>query len=432
MQSAADAMRRHLQIGLGLVALLGGTVTAWSLTAQLEGAVVTQGFIVVESNIKKVQHPTGGVVGELRVKEGQLVKEGEIVVRLDETIVRSNLGVILNEYNAQRLRVARLSAERDGKKDLTVPADLVARAAKEPEIQLLIDGERQLFHSHVTTRGGQKAQFLERIGQLRQEIKGSDEQKKSMDTQLVVARNELKGLRELEAKRLVPKPRISALEREVAQREGSLGESLARISQAQGKITETELQILQLEKDMASEVGKDLREADTRIGELIEKRAAAEDQLKRIDIRAPISGIVHQLSVHTVGGVVNQTEPLMLIVPAGDRLIVEVRIQPQDIDQVRLGQETRVRFSAFNQRTTPEVMGTLFRLGGDLTRDPQTGQPYFTGGVSITDKELARLQGLKLLPGMPADAYIKTSERTFASYLVKPLTDQMDRALRER
>ena len=432
MQSAKDAMRQHIRIGLITVGLLGGTATAWSLTAELEGAVVTSGFIVVESNIKKVQHPTGGVVGELRVREGQRVEEGEIVVRLDETIVKSNLGVVMNDYNAQRICPARLVAERDGKKDLAPPAELAARAAKEPDIAALIEGERNLFNSRSTTRNGQKMQLTERVGQLNQEIQGNVEQKKSGEVQLVVARDELKGLRALQAKNLVPKPRITALEREVAQREGSLGEIVARIAQARGKITETELQILQLEKDLAAEVGKDMREAETKIGELTERRIAAEDQLKRIDIRAPIAGVVHQLAVHTVGGVVNQTEPLMLIVPLADRLIVEVRINPQDIDQVKIGQPTRVRFSAFNQRTTPELWGTLFRIGGDLSKDQQTGQTYFTGGVSISEAELARLNGLKLLPGMPAEAYITTGARTFASYLVKPLTDQMDRALRER
>ena len=432
MQSARDAMHRHMHIGLLTVALLGGTATAWSLTARLEGAVVASGFIVVESNIKKVQHPTGGVVGELRVREGQHVAEGELVVRLDETITRTNLGVVLNEQVAQRIRISRLAAERDRKSDLVLPVDLFARAKIDPEIRQLIDGERLLFVSRTTTRNGQKAQLNERVGQLRQEIQGNFEQKKSTNAQLAVARDELLGLRGLQARNLVPKPRITALEREVAQREGALGEVLSRISQAQGKITETELQVLQLDKELAAEVSKDLRETETKVGELQERRVAAEDQLKRIEIRAPISGIVHQLAVHTVGGVINPSEPLMLIVPQADRLIVEVRVNPQDIDQVKIGQPTRVRFSAFNQRTTPELTGTLFRLAGDLTRDQQSGQMYFNAAVSVDDAELARLKGLRLLAGMPAEAYIKTGERTFASYLVKPLTDQMDRALKER
>ena len=214
--------------------------------------------------------------------------------------------------------------------------------------------------------------------------------------------------------------------------EGQLGETTARISSIHGKIAETELQIVQLDNDQITEVTKELREVETKVSELQERRVAAEDQLKRIDIRAPITGIVHQLAVHTIGGVVNQTEPLMLVVPETDRLIVEVRIQPQDIDQVRMGQETRLRFTAFNQRTTPELIGKVFRVASDVSKDQQTGFSYFSGAVSIPEDELKRLHGLKLIPGMPVDAFIKTGDRTFASYITKPLTDQMQRSFRER
>ena len=199
-----------------------------------------------------------------------------------------------------------------------------------------------------------------------------------------------------------------------------------------GKIVETQLQVLQLDNDHMTEISKELREAETRINELQERRLAAEDQLKRVEIRAPISGMVHQLSIHTVGGVVSQTEPMMLIVPDSERLILEVRIQPQDIDQVHVGQSARVRFTAFNQRTTPELSGEVFRIGGDLTRESQTGQSYFLAGISISEQEIGRLGGLKLLPGMPADAFVTTGNRTFASYIFKPLSDQMHRSMRER
>jgi HlyD family secretion protein len=270
------------------------------------------------------------------------------------------------------------------------------------------------------------------VGQLRQEIAGLVEQRKSTEIQLKVARAEIADLRGLQAKGLVQKPRITALEREIARNDGAIGEAVARISQAQGRISETELQILQLDKESASEVAKDLRETETRIGEFLERRAAAEDQLKRVDIRAPISGMVHQLNVHTIGGVINATEPIMLIVPEAERLIFEIHINPQDIDQVRLGQATRIRLPAFNQRTTPELSGELFRVAADLTREPQAGLAYYTGAVSVSDQELARLNGLKLVPGMPVETYIKTGERTLANYLLKPLADQMQRGLRER
>ncbi len=432
MLNTEDAISRHLRLALAAIFFLGGTATAWSIAVRLDSAVVTQGTVVVESNVKKVQHPTGGVIGAVNVREGQRVTEGDIVVRLDETATRSALGIVINDLTANRARVARLTAERLGATRITFPADLVTRATADADVKGVIEGEMQMFATRITTRNGQKAQLIERIGQSREEIKGLIDQQKSIDIQLKVARDELGGLRGLEAKGLTTKPRITALDREIARNDGVLGDTIARISSSRGKIAETELQVLQLDKDLASEVAKDLREAETKIGELQERKVTAEDQLKRIDIRAPITGVVHQLAVHTVGGVVNQTEPLMLIVPEQDRLIVEVRIQPQDIDQVHKGQSARVRFTAFNQRTTPEVLGTLFRVAGDVTKEQQTGQSYFIGAISIEEGELRKLDGQKLVPGMPADAFVKTGERTMASYLVKPLTDQMQRSMRER
>jgi HlyD family secretion protein len=428
------AIRNHLIGAVLWIGLLGGTAAAWTLIAPLEGAVVAQGSVIVESNVKKVQHPTGGVVGQINVKEGQQVNEGDVLVRLDETMTRSNLAIVVNELTTLRLRQARLTAERDNKTVMVVPADIIARARTDADVGAVLASEQQVLVSRVSTRSGQKDQLGERVGQSRQEIKGLEEQRKSINTQLAVARQELLDLQGLMEKGLVQRPRLTALEREIARSEGTLGEINARASQAEGKITETQLQILQLDKDLASEVAKDLRETETKIGEVTERRVSAEDQLKRVDIRAPIAGTVHQLTVHTVGGVINPntTEPLMLIVPTVQRLLVEVRINLQDIDQVRNGQKTRVRFSAFNQRTTPEVDGTLVRVAGDTTRDPQTGQPYYTAAVQFTDEEMAKLQGLKLIPGMPADAYIKTAERTLAEYLVKPLADQFQRGLRER
>lgn len=433
MLDTALDIQRHLQMGTTAVLLLGGTATAWSMIAKLDSAVVTQGSVVVENNVKKVQHPTGGVIGSIHVREGDRVNEGDIVVRLDETATRAALAIVVNDLTAARARVARLSAERSGVASVTFPADLQTRAAGDSEARAVLEGELELFKSRETTRRGQQAQLTERIGQLTQEVNGLTDQRKSLLTQLKVARDELQSLRGLEAKGLVARPRITALEREIARNDGQLGETIAKISSSQGKMSEIQLQIQQLDKDLAAEVNKELREAETKIGELQERRISAEDQLRRVDIRAPISGIVHQLAVHTVGGVVSQSEPLMLIVPEAERLIVETRIQPSDIDQVHKGQPVRVRFTAFNQRTTPEVWGTLFRVSGDLSRDQQTGAFFYTGGVTFEADELReKLRGLKLIPGMPADAFIRTGERTFASYIVKPLTDQMQRSMRER
>jgi HlyD family secretion protein len=323
-------IRRNLLAALLVVLLLGGTATAWSTYVPLEGAVVASGVVVVETNLRKVQHPTGGVVGTLNVREGQRVEAGEIVVRLDDTTTRANLGIVLNELTALRARHARLRAERDGLEQPLFPDDLQGRAAHEPDIGQILEGERTLFRTRAATKTGQKQQLGERISQLKDEIAGLNEQMEALTKQLVIVRAELKDLSDLHDRGLAQRPRITSLQREILGKEGTVGEIKAKVAQSLGRIAEIELQVLQLDRDLANEVAKEIREVEIRIAELGERRTAAEDQLKRIDIRAPISGIVHQLNVHTVGGVISASEPIMLVVPATDTLIVEARINPAD------------------------------------------------------------------------------------------------------
>ncbi len=429
MLDTSDALTRNLRASLAAIVLLGGTAVAWSTTAKLEGAVVATGTVIVETNVKKVQHSVGGVIGELRVQEGQHVSAGEIVARLDDTATKANLAIVMNELVSLQARHARLQAERDDHKELLFPNGLLARAATENDVRQIIEGERTLFAARSRTRTGQKEQFGERIKQFKEEVSALEEQRRSLQEQLAIAHKELSDLGTIEG--LVLRQRITALQREILKNEASVGETKSKIAQSHGKIAEIELQILQLDRELATEVAKEIREVETKIGELNERRLSAEDQLRRVDLRAPITGAVHQLSVHTVGGVVAAAEPLMSIVPAADTLVVEARVSPIDIDQVKVGQEARVRFSAFNQRTTPEVAGQVFRLSADVIKEAQTGTNYYTVGIRISDQELARLSTLKLVPGMPADAFIKTGERTLAEYLVKPFVDQMQRALRE-
>jgi HlyD family secretion protein len=424
-------MQRNLLAALGVVLLLGGTAAAWSVYVPLDGAVVAPGIVVVESNLRKVQHPSGGVVGALNVREGQRVEAGEVVVRLEDTITRAQLRIVLGELVALRARLARLRAERDASGAPVFPDDLLVQADREPDIAQVLEGERVLFMGRAGARRGQRQQLEEQIKQLRDQISGLDNQRDALIKQLLVANEELGVLTGLYEQGLTHKPRITALQREVLGKEGKVAEIKARIAQSLGKIAEIELQIVQLGRDHVNEVAKEIREVETKTAELGERRTAAEDQLKRVDIRAPISGIVHQLNVHTIGGVISASEPIMLVIPAADMLIVEARINPADIDQLHLGQQTRIRFSAFNRRTTPELSGVVFRIAGDLTKEQPTGVGYYTAGIRIEPEELAKLRGLKLLPGMPAEAYIKTGERTLASYLLKPLLDQMQRALKE-
>jgi HlyD family secretion protein len=239
-------------------------------------------------------------------------------------------------------------------------------------------------------------------------------------------------VRELWSKNLVQITRVTALERDAARLEGERGALVSTIAQVKGKITETELQILQVDQDLRTEVGKELAEIRAKVSELVEKKVAAEDQLKRIDIRAPQAGTVHQLAVHTVGGVVTPSEPLMLIVPMADVLTVEVKIARQDIDQVRVGQKAVLRFPAFNQRTRPELSGEVTRVSADTTQDQKTGATFYTVRIGLAEAEIARLNGLRLVPGMPVESFIQTGERTVLSYLTKPFTDQLTKAFKER
>jgi membrane fusion protein, type I secretion system len=239
-------------------------------------------------------------------------------------------------------------------------------------------------------------------------------------------------VRELFHKKMIPITRLTALERDAARLQGERGALVALIAQAKGKVTETRLQILQIDQDLRSEVSKELAEIRAKTSELIEKRVAAEDNLKRIDIRAPQDGRVHQLAVHTVGGVISAGEAIMLVVPGGDVLTAEARIAPHDIDQIRVGQNAVLRFSTFNQRTTPEINGEVDRISPDITQDQKTGMSFYTVRITLPDSEIARLNGLKLVPGMPAEAFIQTGERTAISYLIKPISDQLMRAWRER
>lgn len=426
------AIRRHLLAAAAVILVLGVGVGGWAATTEFSGAVIAPGQLVVETDVKKVQHPTGGIVGELRVRDGDHVRAGEVVVRLDETQTRANLAIITKGLDENAARQARDEAERDGDDQVRFPDDLLARIG-EPEVKHLIDGERRLFETRRTARDGQKAQLHERVAQLQEEIRGYLAQEASKVDQIDWIAKELEGVNDLWEKKLIPFTRVTSLERERARLDGERGQLIASIAQTKGKITETELQILQIDQDMRSEVGKDLAEIRGKTSELVEKKVAAEDQLKRIDIRAPQDGVVHQLTVHTVGGVITaQGEPIMLIVPEADALSVEAKIQPQDIDQLRIGQAAVLRFSAFNQRTTPELDGAISRISADVTQDPKSGANYYTVRIGFSEREIARLNGLKLVPGMPVETFIQTSPRTVMSYLLRPIHDQIAKAFREK
>lgn len=418
-------------MGFAVVLLLGGGVGGWAATTQLASAVIAHGSVVVDSHIKKVQHPTGGVVGEVRVRDGDHVHAGDVLVRLDDTITRANLGIVSKGLNELLARRARLESERDGIESVKFP-DALLQHADDPEVARTIAGESKLFDLRRSARLGKKAQLSQRVDQFTQQIGGFTAQADAKARETDLINKELEGVRELWKLKLTPLTRLSALEREAARLEGERGQLISSIAEANGRISETKLQIIQIDQDLASDVAKELRETDSKIDEYVERKVAAEDQLKRIDIRAPQDGTVFESTAHTVGGVIAPGDTIMQIVPEADNLAVEAKIRPQDIDQVHIDQAAILRFTAFNQRTTPEISGAVKQISADTTTDQDTGQTSYITRIALPSDQLSVLGEMKIIPGMPVDVFIQTGERDVLSYLIKPLRDQLARAFKEK
>lgn len=436
------SVRRYLFIGGGIVLALVGATFMWGIRTEISGAVITSGVVVVDGNAKKIQHPSGGVVGQINVKEGDHVEARDVLMRLDDTVTRANLQLITKQLDEIAIRESRLKAELKGDSEIKFPQPLISRM-DDPVMTEIIQTEQLLFSSRLTANRGRKSQLRERIIQLGQEINGLDAQQNAKKRELDLAETELAAITQLEEKHLVSVAKITASRRLVAQLDGDLAQLVAQSAQGRAKIAETELQILQLDDEIRVEGSQALREQQSKSAELTERRAAAEDQLNRIEIRAPQSGTVHQLSAHTVGGVVSPGEQIMLIVPNNDQLVIEAKLPPQEIDQVRVGNASQIRFSAFNQRTTPEFSAVVTHISADAFHEGQGGQTtqisaavggisYYVVRLGLTNESVKVLNDLVLLPGMPAEVHIKTGERSFLSYILKPLRDQFARTFRER
>jgi HlyD family secretion protein len=431
--SARQSIHRYMVAGAAIAIFVTFGIGGWAATSELSGAVIAQGVLVVNSSVKKVQHQTGGIVGELLVREGDRVKAGDILVRLDDTQTRATATIITKSVDELIARQARLEAERDGARQINFGAAFLDRA-RDPnsDAARAIAAENSLFDLRRQARDGQRAQLRERSAQLRDEIKGYTGQAEAKTREVEFVHQELEGVRTLWKKNLVPMTRLTALERDTARLEGERSQLMGLIAQSKGKIAEIELQIIQIDQDLRSEVGKDLVESRSKLSESAERKIAAVDLLNRVDIRAPQNGVVHELTVHTVGGVITPGETIMLIVPDADTLTAEVKVVPQDIDQLYVGQSATLRFAAFNQRTTPEITGDVNFISADLDHDQRTGVSYYTVRITLPPEEVARLGGAKLVPGMPVDAFIQTGGRTALAYLVKPLRDQARRAFKEK
>lgn len=424
---ADDSISKHIRYGSALMAILVFGLGGWAATSKFVGAVIAAGSVAIDSNVKKVQHPTGGVVGQLYVHDGDHVTAGQLLIRLDETASRADLEIVRKALNGLYARKARLAAELDGADTVAVPPAL-ADTRDAPDVKDQLESERKLFEARRQARLGKQDQLKQQIAQLDEQVAGLNAQKQAKDKELALIEQELQGTRDLWKKNLVPLNRLTTLQREEARLQGEAGQLIASAATTKEKIAETQLQILQIDQDFASDVAKDLRETDSKIGEDVERQVAAEDRLKRTDIRAPQDGIVFQSTANTIGGVITagtSGDPIMLIVPESDQLTIEVKIDPKDIEQIRLGQPALLRFSTFNLRETPEVNGTVSRIAADTSTDQRTGQSYYLVRIAMRPDAVGNLGELKLTPGMPVEAFIQTGERTLLSYLVKPFRDQL-------
>jgi HlyD family secretion protein len=425
-----SSLRRFQVFGFLSVLVMGGVVGGWATFSELNGAVIAPATIMVESYSKKIQHKEGGIVGDIRVKDGDRVEIGQALVILDNTETKSELTIIdglLDEALAKR---ARLEAQRDRASAIIFPAEVIARA-NEPGVAAIMAGQTKLFNARLQAIIGKKEQLNQQIGQLTEQIGGLESQKVAKEKQLVLISAELTDLKDLQSKGLVPVSRVLAMDRETARLDGERGELVASKASAEARIAEVKVQILQIDEEDLSQTLTDLREIEGKVAELKERKLAIASRLERMVIKSPITGDVYQLAVHTIGGVIGPGEPIMLIVPEADELILQAQVMPQDIDQVRPGQIAHIRFPAFNSRLTPEVAAEVTQISADTSRTDASSPPFYSVRLVISAKELDKLGTNKLKPGMPAEAFIQTEAQTPLTYFLKPLTDQFAHAFRE-
>lgn len=427
-----SSLRRYGLAGLALIAVFAGSFGAWSAFVPLSGAVVASGHFEVDGSIKKVQHKSGGVVSEILVHDGQRVSEGQVVMRLDPTMVRSELQIVVHQLANLRMTAARLRGERDGLEEFFRPARILPPDESVFEDELY-KRETRMMAARREARRGQEDGLTERINQLEKQIEGLNVQAQAKTRQREIAGGELKSLHNLLNRQLVLVAQVNTMERTATELDGDIGEIQATTAEAGAKIAETKLQILNINQVAVADASKELADVEAKISELDGRRIQALDALERVEIKAPRDGFVHELSVHTVGGVVGAGEVLMMVVPEHVPLKVEVRISPQDIDCIHSTDNAFVRIVGLNHSTTPDLQAEVSMVGADLAQDPATHVTYYPVELKLEPGEIEALGGdVRLVPGMPAEVFITTSSRTFAEYLWRPIRDRVSRAIREK
>jgi HlyD family secretion protein len=423
--------RRPLVLGFLTLAFLIGGLGAWSVLTTLSGAIIAPGQIEVAQNRQVVQHVDGGVVAEIRVTEGSTVTAGAVLLRLDGSQLRSELTIVENQLHELSARRARLEAERDEADTVAFPADLLDAGRAQPDVAEMIDGQASLFAAHRETLAQAVDQRRERIEQIGNQVTGIAAQQDAVETQVDLLGTELAAQRALLAQGLTQAPRVSAIERELAQVRGRVGELTAARAEAQGRITEIEIEIRGLATQLRETAEVELRDVAARELELSERQRALAERIGRLDVRAPASGIVFGLQVTTPQSVIRPAEPLMFIVPQDRPLLVAVRVPATHVDEVRLGQDVRLVFSSLPSRSTPELTGRVTLVAADAVNDDRTGLAYYRTEIAIDVAGFGELVDVDVVPGMPVDAFIRTADRTPLSYLLKPFTDYFRNAFRE-
>lgn len=417
--------------GIVALVLLVGGLGVWSVTTTLAGAVVAQGVVQVESNRQVVQHPEGGVVGEILVKDSDTVTRGEVLIRLDGRRLRSELSIVESQLMEIGARKARLIAERDNAGDIDFSALLRDRPEPSPEVRQIMQGEASLFHARRESIGQERSLLLEQNEQIENRTKGIVAQLDALRIQADLVLTEQENQQRLLDQQLSQAGRVSELRREHAGLQGQIGQLEAELAALRGQVTSNEITALQLETRRREDAVTQLRDLEFREIELAERRIVLTDSLSRLDIRAPVSGIVYGMQVFAVQAVVQAAEPLLYIIPQDQPLVVSARVEAIHIDEVYTGQEAELRFPAFDQRRIPEIRGQITRISADVLQDQTTGLSYYTAEVLPLEAELTKLGEQTLLPGMPVETYIRTRDRTPLTYLTDPLMVFFTRALRE-
>lgn len=423
--------RGGIVMGLLALALLIGGFGVWSTVARISGAVVAAGQVEVEQRRQVVQHPDGGVVAEILVHDGETVTAGQPLIQLDGALLQTERAIVEGQYFEILARRGRLEAERADRKSITFPDELVTTSANRPELKALMAGQQSLFTARLDTLSQSLGQLAKQSEQVRSQIGGIQAQTRALQQQRDFIAQELRDQRTLLEKGLAQAPRVLALEREGARLDGLLGEVTASQAQAETQMAEIDLSRLEKSATYREQAETELRDLGYRELELAERRRSLVEQIARLDIRAPVAGVVQELQVTTPRSVLRAADPILYIIPQDRPLVVAARVATINVDEVHPGQEVVLRFSSFSSRTTPEIDGVLTRVSADILVDQATNIPYYRAEVTIPPEQIAKLKDLQLIPGMPVEVYIQTGERSPMAYLLKPLSDYFTRAFRE-